>query len=277
MTKRVAVINDLSGFGKCSLTAAIPVLSVMGIQPCPMPTAILTNQSGFNNYKCVDFTDNMYSYIDLWKINGASFDGIYSGYIANIKQIDIISQFIDAFRTSSTAVIVDPVMADNGMTYKGYDSQMCEQLSALASKADYITPNLTELCILTNKNYSEVVDLEPDAMMNCIKSMATGLAEKNSQTVIVTGVPCGDLIYNCIFDSSSASFIPSKRFEGSFSGTGDLFASAFCGGVVKGLTVRQSVENAAAFLEKSISDTIILGKTDRNQGVEFEKNLKHII
>lgn len=273
MTKRVAVINDLSGFGKCSLTAAIPVLSVMGIQPCPMPTAVLSNQSGFSNYKCVDFTDYMNSFTEMWKVNGASFNGIFSGYIANIRQIDIISAFIDTFRKSVTVVFVDPIMADNGMIYNGFDSAIRERISELAAKADYITPNLTELCVLTHNNYSEVVCLEHDAMMNRIKSMALGLAEKNNQIVIVTGVPCGDLIYNCIFDNGTSCFLPSKRFNGSFSGTGDLFASAVFGGVVKGLTVRQSVEKAAAFLEKSIEDTVLFGKNDRNQGVEFEKNL----
>lgn len=274
MTKRVAVINDLSGFGKCSLTAAIAVLSTMGIQPCPVPTAILTNQSGFKNYQSVDFTDNMDAYIDIWKENQAQFDGIFSGYITNIRQIDTISKFIDTFRRGKTKVLVDPVMADCGVVYKAYDELMCRKMRDIAYKADYITPNMTELCILTDKSYDDVSKLSGESLFAEIKSMAMKLVITNSQTVIVTGVADGGSIYNCVYEKSDSFLIKSKLFDGSFSGTGDLFASAFFGGIMRGLSVKDSVIKASSFLEKSISDTVCLGSYDRNHGVEFEKNLK---
>ena len=109
MIKKAAVINDLSGFGKCSLTATIAVLSVMGVQPCPMPTAVLTNQTGYKNHYCIDLTDELCHYKEMWSLNNESFDGIYSGYIADKKQVDIIFDFINTFRKSSTIVLVDPV------------------------------------------------------------------------------------------------------------------------------------------------------------------------
>lgn len=277
MTKKAAVINDLSGFGKCSLTAAIPVLSVMGIQPCPMPTAILTNQSGFKNYQSVDFTENMDSYIDYWHLNNAEFDGIYSGYITNEKQIDIIGKFIDTFRKSNTAVVVDPVMADHGVIYNAYSTAMCRDMRNLAAKADYITPNMTELCILTDNNYNEVASLKDDSLFAKIETMAMQLVKRNNQTVIVTGVVGNGKIHNCIFEQSGADFVKSELFNGSFSGTGDLFASAFTGGILNGLSVKASVSKASLFLEKAISDTIIQQNIDPNHGVEFEKNLSMLL
>ena len=273
MAKKVAVINDLSGFGKCSLTAAIPVLSVMGIQPCPMPTAILTNQSGFKEYQSIDFTKNMYGYIDHWRANNAEFDGIYSGYITNAEQINIISNFIDTFRKNNTAVVVDPVMADNGKIYKAYSLEMCNKMRDLITKADYITPNLTELCLLTDNNYNEVVSLDSSLIFAKIEDMAMTLVKKNNQTVIVTGVVINGEIYNCIFERGNADFVKSYLFNGSFSGTGDLFASVFTGGIINGKSVKDSVGKATYFLEKVILDTISEPDFDSKHGVEFEKSL----
>lgn len=277
MTKRVAVINDLSGFGKCSLTAAIAVLSVMGIQPCPMPTAILTNQSGFRNYQSIDFTKNMNGYIDHWQANHAEFDGIYSGYITNAEQINIISKFVDTFRKKDTAVVVDPVMADNGKIYKAYSLDMCKKMRDLVTKADYITPNLTELCFLTDNNYSNVASLDSNLIFAKIEEMAMTLVKRNKQTVIVTGVVVNGKIYNCIFEQGSADFIKSHLFDGSFSGTGDLFTSVFTGGIINGLSVKDSISKASSFLEKAIYDTISQQNFDPKHGVEFEKNLKLLL
>ena len=273
MTKKAAVINDLSGFGKCSLCASIAVLSAMGIQPCPMPTAILTNQSGFSNYSCVDFTENLKSYIEIWKKNNAVFDGIYSGYISNIKQIDIISEFIDTFRTQNTLVLVDPVMADNGKVYKGYSSEMCRKMSDLAAKADFITPNLTELCILTESNYDDVFCMEIDEKLSFVKQRAHMLAEKNNQTVIVTGISDEVKINNCAFGSDEDLIISANYFDESFSGTGDLLASLVFGYMLKGENVKTALEKAGLFLEKSIADTVCQKVFDPNHGVEFEKNI----
>lgn len=277
MTKKAAVINDLSGFGKCSLTAAIAVLSAMGVQPCPMPTAILTNQSGFKKYQSIDFTDSMNGYIDMWGANNAAFDAIYSGYITNVNQIDTIAKFIDFFCKDNTKVIVDPVMADHGVIYKAYNDLMCKKMQDIACKADFITPNMTELCILTNSSYTDTSALSGEKLFDKIKEMAMSLVNVNNQTVIVTGVPDDGSIYNCIYEKSGSFTVKSRLFKGSFSGTGDLFASVFCGGILNGFTVKQAVEKASLFLEKSIADTVSLENYDRNEGVEFEKNLKYLL
>lgn len=277
MTKRAAVINDLSGFGKCSLTAAIAVLSAMGIQPCPMPTAVLTNQSGYDSFQCVDFTENLCGYIEKWSENNAVFDAIFSGYITNDRQIDIIAEFIKRFRTEKTVVLVDPVMADRGVIYKNYNREMCLKMREIAFSADYITPNLTELCVLTDNDYAAVEPLSGEKLFSKVEDMAMSLVKANNQTVIATGVPDGDRIYSCIFQNSHSNFIEAKLYKGSFSGTGDLFASAFLGGILNGLSADRAAEKASGFLEKSIADTVCINNFDRNDGIEFEKNLRYLL
>ena len=139
--KKTAVINDISGFGKCSMTAAIPVISVMGIQACPLPTAVLSNQTGYPEYFCDDFSDRMEDYIAMWRKLGLSFDSILTGYIANEKQIEIINGFCKEFKKKNTLLVVDPVMADNGSVYATHSKKLCDGVKSLAMQADIITPN----------------------------------------------------------------------------------------------------------------------------------------
>lgn len=277
MTKKAAVINDLSGFGKCSLNAAIAVLSALGIQPCPIPTAILTNQTQYKLYKTVDFTEHMHDYIDIWKKNNASFSGIYSGYIANAKQVDFISSFIDTFKTDNSIVLVDPVMGDNGIVYKEYSREMCDKMGLLVSKADFITPNLTELCILTDEDYFGISSLPFRKKISAVEKMAYTLADKNNQTVAVTGIVDNDKIYNGVFGKSIELLVRTDYYNMSFSGTGDLFASVFFGGLLKGFSIQKALETAGRFIELAILDTIKHDGADPNDGVEFEKNLGYLI
>ena len=148
--KRVALINDLSGFGKCSLTAAIPVISVMGVQACPLPTAILTAQTGFGDFFCDDFTDRMNHFTEQWKKMEVSFDGIYSGYLASPSQIEKVIYFLEQFQGKDTLYLADPVMGDQGKFYSMVSSGFLEGMKKLTQMADVITPNLTELLLLSD-------------------------------------------------------------------------------------------------------------------------------
>ena len=150
MTKKIAVINDLSGFGRCSLTAAISVIAAMGIQPCPLPTAILTAQTGYPSYYCDDYTEKMEHFRSEWAKMGQSFDGIYTGFVASEEQITQIFHFIGTFDTENTFLLVDPVMGDDGRTYRMFTPKLLEQMKKLALRADIITPNLTELALLSD-------------------------------------------------------------------------------------------------------------------------------
>ena len=155
MTKKIAVINDLSGLGRCSLTAAISVLSAMGVQPCPLPTAILSSQTEYPSYYCYDFTDKMEYFRQEWQKLGTTFSGIYTGYTASVEQIRQIFRFLDTFQTEDTFLLVDPVMGDDGVTYDMYTPELLDGMKRLVNRADVITPNLTEFCLLTDTNYSD--------------------------------------------------------------------------------------------------------------------------
>lgn len=273
MIKKAAVINDLSGFGKCSLTATIAVLSVMGVQPCPMPTAVLTNQTGYKNHYCIDLTDELCHYKEMWSLNNECFDGIYSGYIADKRQVDIIFDFINTFRKSNTVVLVDPVMGDNGRLYSAYNDESCKKVCGLARSADIITPNLTELCILTGTDFAELnLHSENDDFLDRICDVAKGAISHCEQKIVVTGINKDGCLYNGVFSKQDCDFIKAECHGGSFSGTGDIFASIVFASVVNGESLVSSVKKAVSFIEKATADTA-KEPYDRNDGINFEKFL----
>lgn len=273
--KKVAVINDLSGFGKCSLTAAIPALNVQGIQACPLPTAILSNQTGYPDYCSVDFTDNLKPFIHQWKKLNPHFDGILTGFVSDIKQIKIIEEFCDLFKKDGTLLVVDPVMADDGKIYPIYSKEFCSEIKRLAMRADIITPNLTEFCVLTDSDYNNIMThAYKKSMQSVLFEKAKKLFSGGIKTVIITSVPLVEgMVTNCIITPDGVETVSSKKFAGSFSGTGDLFASVVCGGVVKGDSVYDSVCRAVRFLEASISATVC-ECTRPEDGICFEPFLK---
>lgn len=273
MIKKAAVINDLSGFGKCSLTATIAVLSVMGVQPCPIPTAVLTNQTGYKNHYCIDLTDELCHYKEMWSLNNESFDGIYSGYIADKKQVDIIFDFISTFRKSNTIVLVDPVMGDDGRLYSAFSNETCKKVCSLARSADIITPNLTELCILTDTDFEELNShCESDDFLERISDVAKGAFSHSEQKIVVTGIKKSDCLYNGVFTKQDCSFVKAECHGGSFSGTGDIFASIVFASVVNGESLVSAVSKAVSFIEKATADTA-KEPYDRNDGINFEKFL----
>lgn len=273
MIKKAAVINDLSGFGKCSLTATIAVLSVMGVQPCPMPTAVLTNQTGYKNHYCIDLTDELCHYKEMWSLNNESFDGIYSGYIADKRQVDIILDFISTFRKSNTIVLVDPVMGDNGRLYSAFSNETCKKVCSLARSADIITPNLTELCILTDTDFEEMNSYcESDDFLDRISDVAKGAFSHSEQKIVVTGIKKGNCLYNGVFTKQDCDFVKAECHGGSFSGTGDIFASIVFASVVNGESLVSGVRKAVSFIEKATADTA-KEPYDRNDGINFEKFL----
>lgn len=269
--KKIAVINDLSGFGRCSLSAALPVISALGIEACPLPTAILSNQTGYADFYSVDFTENMAPYIDVWKKQNVHFDAILTGYLASAKQVDIILDFIENFKDKDTLVFVDPVMADDGVLYDTYDEKLCEKVKMLTEKADIITPNLTELCILCGADYNEVIK-HPE----CISELASTLLSETTKTVIVTGIKSDAEISNLIVEKSGSSIVFSELLGGSYSGTGDIFSSIVCGGITKGMSVFDAVTLATDFIYCSIINTPTTLDYEPN-GVNFQKNLEMLI
>lgn len=275
--QKIAVVNDMSGLGRCSLTAAIPVLSVLGTECCPLPTAVLSNQTGYDSFFCADLTDKMEDYIAEWRKRGVRFDGILTGYLASAKQADIILAFLNTFKTEKTLYVCDPVMADDGRVYDTYDDALCGKIAMLATRADVITPNLTELCILAGVSYETLTaESRTATYMQKIADTASALLCGSVQRIVVTGVRVQDEICNLIVTGDGFSTVRSRCFGGSYSGTGDLFSAVLTGELVRGKTVAFAVEKAARFLEASIAETYKRG-TDRNDGVNFQNHLEMLL
>ena len=262
--KKCAVINDISGFGICSLTASIPVMSAMGVQGNPVVTGVFSNQTGYESFRHVDLTDMLPAVTREWSRLSPHFDGILTGFLLCAEQYAHVIDFIDTFKQKDTLLLVDPVMADNGEIYATYTSEMVEGVKKLCAKADIITPNLTELRILSG---------EEDIMLGGVKMLERGI-----KSVIVTGVVEGEKIANYVFSGGTVKkyetgFIKSATEGGSFSGTGDIFSSFVMGKILNGFSVFEAVEQAVDFISKAIKSSNI---KNRNDGIDFEPFLKNI-
>ena len=279
MTKKVAVINDLSGLGRCSLTAAISVLSAMGIQTCPLPTAILSSQTEYPSYYCYDFTDKMDYFRQEWNKLGTCFSGIYTGYIASVPQIEEIFHFLDTFQTPDTFLLVDPVMGDDGMTYDMYTSEFLSAMKELTARADVITPNITEFCLLTDMDYNTLQNssLSLHQLISCLKDASHTLTAERTKKILITGIRFTTddgipKIGNLLLDGSSHFLSAFPCCDGSYSGTGDLFASCITGGLARGTSLTEMMQTAGSFLEKALADSV-KEQVPVNEGVNFEKYL----
>lgn len=281
MTKKIAVINDLSGFGRCSLTAAISVLSVMGVQACPLPTALLTAQTGYPSYYCDDYTDKMEHYRSEWLKMKQHFDGIYTGFVASEKQIHQIFRFIDSFHEPGTLLLVDPVMGDNGKTYDMYTPALLQEMKRLAMNADIITPNLTEACLLTGSDYQTLSRLPLKERLDKISQLGRELCSGGPSDIIVTGIDFQDSdgvnkIGNMWVHNETAHLYSFPHIGGSYSGTGDLFASCIAAGTVNGISLDETIPMAGSFLEAALADTVREG-VPRNDGVNYEQYLSLLL
>lgn len=281
--KKIALINDLSGFGKCSLTAAIPVISVMGIQACPFPTAVLSAQTGFDSYFCDDYTDKMDRFTDEWKKMEVSFDGISSGFLAGPKQIEKVLYFLEQFKTQENLYFLDPIMGDNGRTIKIFSEELLNGMKRLALSADVITPNLTELCLLAGSDYDTLVSHKNEEdYAKRIKSVCDEIMKRadHAQSIVVTGIICEhngkEYMGNLVVTENEFAHIEKPYVRKSFSGTGDLFTAVVCGYVVSGMTLTNSVQKAVDFLHSAIEDAAA-EKVDSRHGIQFEKYLKHLL
>lgn len=273
--KKIAAINDISGFGKCSLAANISIISAMGIQCCPLTTGVFSNQTGYESYKSVDLSDQMEGFIDEWKKLGAKFDGILTGFIPNARQGKIIADFIDYFG-KDCPVLVDPIMADNGELYPCYDEESINAIKNLVAKASIITPNLTELCILCDESYDKITSLPYDEMLSAIEGMSASLGI----SVITTGIiKDGDTIVTTVYTNGSFDAVESRKIGGSFSGTGDIFASIIFANILNGKEILYSIKLATTFITKSINQTVLNNGADFNpaDGIDYEPIIKMLI
>lgn len=273
--KRVAAIHDISGIGKCSLTAAIPVISAAGIEAAAMPTAVLSTHTGnIKGYTYRDLTSDLTPIAMHWKSLGITFDGIYSGFLGSVEQVDIVCDFIDMFRTEDTVVIVDPAMADGGKMYTTFDKSFAKEMLLLCRKADIIVPNITEAVFLLDEDYRE-----PPYSKEYIENLLKSLSLLGPEMVILTGVAFDDNEIGCAVycrDADEVFYSFSKKYPGIYYGTGDLFASALTGAYLNGKSIFESAEIALEFTNSAIERTFEAG-TDTRLGVNFEQGIADYI
>lgn len=266
--KKIAVINDFSGFGRCSIAVALPIISTLKIQCCPLPTSIFSNHTGFDSFFFDDYTDKMPLYINEWKKLGLQFDGITSGFLGSKKQIEIVTQFFKDFKTKENIIIVDPVMGDYGKIYATYTKEMCEEMKELVQYADIITPNITELCILTDTPYQEKWKISE------LEKMTEELAEKGPEKIVVTGIVQKEFIANfCYEKGKSPKILRCHRVGTQRSGTGDVFSSIIAADAVNQVPFDKSVKKASDFIKKCILKSIEMD-IPVTDGVCFEELLQ---
>lgn len=267
-TPRVAAIHDMSGFGRCSLTIALPILSAMGVQCCPLPTAFLsTHTGGFKGFTFLDMTDEMPRVAAHWKSLGLEFQAIYSGFLGSARQIGIVENFIGDFRGADTLVVIDPVMGDHGQVYQTYTPAMCAGMARLAKRADVITPNLTEAALLLEVPYAAL----PAGEDGC-REIVERLSLDGRRSVVLTGAAMApELTGAMCFDAKTGrtEAVQIRRVSREFLGTGDVFASVLTGALVQGASLpeaaRQAVEFIRACAERTLAEQLPL-----REGVDFE-------
>ncbi|MDD7281888.1 pyridoxamine kinase [Floccifex sp.] len=263
--KKIALINDFTGFGRCSITVQLPIISSQKIQCCPIPTSIFSNHTGFSHYYMSDFTNQMEDYITQWKELNLKFSGICTGFLGSEKQIDIVHNFIDQFKDDNTIVIVDPVMGDNGKTYSTYNQSMCDNLFSLVCKADIVTPNLTEACILTKTRYKEKIT---KGELNII---ANKILSYGPSKVVITGIQQNTFVSNyCLEKGKEAKWVKTKKVGESRCGTGDIFTSIIASDAINNIDFYKSVKHASQFVKKCIEKTVALD-IPLSDGVCFEE------
>ena len=263
-TPRVAAIHDLSCFGRCSLTIALPVLSAMGCQCCPLPTALLSAHTGFTGGSFLDLTEEMQRIADHWARIDIHFDGIYSGFLGSAAQIGTVRQFIGRFRGTGL-VVIDPVLGDHGQAYRTCTPELCNGMRRLAESADIITPNLTEASLLLEQPYETIQAIDPAETVR-------RLSLERRRSVVLTGYSTGDGQTGALcFDRADGSIqaVQVQRVPRDFSGTGDLFTSVLTGAMVKGVPLIQAARTAADFVQSCAARTLAAGNTD-GEGVDFE-------
>lgn len=268
--KKIAIINDMSGFGRCSIAVELPIISHMKIQCCPIPTSVFSNHTGYESFYFEDFTEHMIPYIEEWKKLNLKFEGICSGFLGSSKQIEIVRNFFRYFKSQNTIVIVDPIMGDDGIPYATYTEEMCRQMKHLIPYADIITPNLTEACILTGTPYKTRWKLKE------LKTLTEKLEAMGPSKIVITGIPQGSYVANYCYETGrEPSIIKTHKVGTSRCGTGDIFSSIVAADAVNGVEFYTSVRKASLFIKKCILKSIELD-IPLTDGVCFEEILHRL-
>ena len=282
---RLAMINDIAGFGRCSTTVSLPVISVMKVQVCPVPTSVLSNHLGFPLCHFDDYTSHMRDYIKVWKKLGLTFDGLYCGFLGNEEQIDIVREFVEMFRPP--LFLLDPVMGDHGRAYSSITETHVQKMKELLPLADIITPNITEACLLTGTPWKDgewtmqelsglCERLADICQQESVSSGEASVGTVSGASIVITGIRQGDSLVNFLWDDGVYTTVASPIAGASRPGTGDIFASILAADAVRGETLLTSVQKAANFVGLCIAGSEKAG-TPVQEGVVFEKYLAALL
>ena len=294
---RLAMINDIAGFGRCSTTVSLPVISVMKVQVCPVPTSVLSNHLGFPLCHFDDYTSHMRDYIKVWNELGLTFDGLYCGFLGNEEQIDIVRGFVEMFRPP--LFLLDPVMGDHGRAYSSITETHVQKMKELLPLADIITPNITEACLLTGTPWKDGEWTMQELSGLCLKLATlcqtdstlslsehfhdasnsvidTSRTVSRRTSIVITGIRQGDSLVNFLWDDGVYTTVSTPIAGASRPGTGDIFASILAADAVRGETLLSSVQKAANFVGLCIAGSEKAG-TPVQEGVVFEKYLAALL
>ena len=282
---RLAMINDIAGFGRCSTTVSLPVISVMKVQVCPVPTSVLSNHLGFPLCHFDDYTSHMRDYIKVWNELGLTFDGLYCGFLGNEEQIDIVREFVEMFRPP--LFLLDPVMGDHGRAYSSITETHVQKMKELLPLADIITPNITEACLLTGTPWKDeewtmqelsglCERLADICQQESVSSGEASVGTVSGASIVITGIRQGDSLVNFLWDDGVYTTVSTPIAGASRPGTGDIFASILAADAVRGETLLTSVQKAANFVGLCIAGSEKAG-TPVQEGVVFEKYLAALL
>lgn len=274
-TKRVLAVHDLCSFGRCSLTAAIPVISAMGMQVCPLPTAFFSNNLTYGEFTFHDFTDKMTGFMDRWEKLGFRYDAVYSGFLASVEQIEVVRDAARRFAShEESLVVVDPAMGDDGKLYPVFGPEYVEAMRTLVKEATLITPNFTEACFLLGESCGTAV---PSS--EALRAMTEKLAALGAKQVVITSVPAGENEIKVVsFDSVAGEYAErtTPRIPFTTCGTGDLFTSVVTGALLRGETLAAASALAMRFVSRVMEFTLASG-SDPREGVIVEPCLKELL
>ena len=269
--KRVLTIQDISCVGQCSLTVALPILSACGHETVILPSAVLsTHTGGFKNFTFRDLTDDIPAIQKHWASEGITFDAIYTGYLGSTKQIGYVASIMDELGRENCLKVVDPAMADNGKLYYGFDDAYVQAMATLCCKADIILPNITEACFMTGMEYKSEYD------ESYIYDLLRAMYEKGMKNIVLTGIGyTPDTTGAVIYDGKAIQYYRHKRLDVSSHGTGDVYASAFVGAMLRDFSEYDSARIAADYTVRCIENT--MGDKTHWYGVKFETAIPDLL
>ncbi|MBQ8975569.1 MAG: pyridoxamine kinase [Oscillospiraceae bacterium] len=272
--KRIVTIQDISCVGKCSLTAALPIISAMGVETVIVPTAVLSNHTAFDSFTFHDLTGEIKPIGDEFKKHRIDFDAIYTGYLGSMEQIDIVSDFIDSFKTEDNFVFVDPAMADMGKLYSGFDMEFAKKMSTLCARADIIVPNMTEAAFMLDIPY-----VSGGYSEEYVRDILRSLTQLGAKKAVLTGVSFDEKRIGVMsYDAGSGEFFSyfNDRIDAMYHGTGDVFASVCVGALARGGSLEQALrlatDHTCACIKKTLED-----KNSRWYGVNFEQTMPELV